>query len=185
MDAIPNHPVYHRNVLELLGVATEYCQFLEQPGPQPQQKLAAFLQRIFPMLYLKGCFLPEIIPEYPEAGQRFVTGQDWEYIFNAARESLGAEDIFYVFDPGGYGWGEALKASLAEHIADIYQDMKDFVLLYQNNSRAVKEVAVAECRQLFAGHWGPRIVSALPALHYIMHAQAGPYYQDGEAISDI
>ncbi len=184
MDAIPNHPVYHRNVLELLGVATEYCQFLEQPGPQPQQKLAAFLQRIFP------CFTSRVVftRDYPGvSGGRsaFRDCQDWEYIFNAARESLGAEDIFYLFDPGGYGWGEALKASLAEHIADIYQDMKDFVLLYQNNSRAVKEVAVAECRQLFAGHWGPRIVSALPALHYIMHAQAGPYYQDGEAISDI
>lgn len=185
MDAIPNEPVYNRNVLELLGIANEYCQFLEQPDFPVKPTLAAFLQRVFPMLYLKGSLLPEIVPSYPEAAQRYVTGQDWEYIFNSAREILGGDDIFYVFDPGGYGWGEALKSSLAEHIADIYQDMKDFVILYQNNSRAEKEVAVFECRQLFRGHWGPRIASAMPAIHYLLNAQAGPYYQDGEAISDI
>jgi hypothetical protein len=60
-----------------------------------------------------------------------------------------------------------LKASISEHLTDVYQDLKDFVLLYQKNLAYAKQNAVFECRTLFISHWGSRIASLMPALHAI------------------
>jgi len=60
-----------------------------------------------------------------------------------------------------------LRASISEHLADVYQDLKDFVLLYQKTLMYAKQNAVYECRSLFISHWGMRIASILPALHSV------------------
>ena len=40
-------------------------------------------------------------------------------------------------------------------------------MLYQKGSHASKENAVAECRNLFASHWGRRIANIMLPLHKI------------------
>jgi len=86
-------------------------------------------------------------------------------------------DEFYTLS---YETGDniPLKASISEHLADVYQDLKDFVLLYQKNLAYAKQNAVYECRSLFVNHWGGRIAALLPALHAI----AFPARQDDELL---
>ncbi len=175
-EDIPKLPIYYPTVLEMLAVAFDYCSFMEKADGKNRQEIASYLVKVLPLLYVKGELLPEVEPEYPEANERFVTEEEWEGLFNILRNKFERDDIYYAFDPAAYGWGEALKVSLSEHLTDIYQDMKDFVILYQKNSRASKENAVAEIRRLFFSHWGPRAASALPALHYMAHDQPGPYF---------
>ena len=177
-EDIPSLPIYHRTVLEMLAVAYDYCSFMEKADTRSQREIASYLVKVLPLLYVKGELLPEVEPEYPEANERYVTEEEWEGLFNILRSKFERDDIYYTFDPAAYGWGEALKVSLSEHLADIYQDMKDFVILYQKNSRAAKENAVDEIRRLFFSHWGPRAASALPALHYLAHDERGPYFTD-------
>lgn len=176
MDNHSKHPVFHRNVVEMLAVAFEYCRFMEKLENVDKLALASYLLKVLPLLYVKGELLPEIEVEYPEANERFVIEEEWERLFNHIRIILGTDDIYFTFDPPAYGWGESLKTSLAEHLADIYQDMKDFVVLYQKNSLAAKENAVAECRHLFLDHWGPRVASSLLAFHYLYHDGDKPYF---------
>lgn len=178
MEDIPNLPIYQKTVLEMLAVAYDYCTYMEKADTHSRFEIASYLVKVLPLLYVKGELLPEVEPEYPEANERYVTEEEWESLFNTLRNKFERDDIYYAFDPAAYGWGEAIKVSLAEHLSDIYQDMKDFVLLYQKNSRAAKENAVAEIRRLFLTHWGPRAASALPALHYIAHDEPGPYFAD-------
>ena len=178
MAEFPNEPVYQRTVLEMLAVAHDFCQYCQQVEEKNAQEITAYLQKILPLLYLKGELLPEVEPEYQEAAERFVTEEEWESLFNRLRAVFGEEDIFYTYDPASYGWGESLKASLSEHIADIYQDLRDFVLLYQKNSRAAKENAVAGCRELFIRRWGPRIASMIVALHTLRYGKYGPFYDE-------
>jgi len=154
------------NVIDMLTVANEFCIFTEKAETYDKQEVFKFYSKICPLLYLKGATLPEIEPDEDFVGERYVNEDQWESIYNSLLSVFAANDDFFTLS---YENGDniPLKASIAEHLADIYQDMKDFVLLFQKNLEYARINAVHECRELFITHWGVRIASLLPALHII------------------
>ncbi len=156
-------------VLEMLTVANEYCYYFDRIEKKEPLEIIEFVYRVAPLLYLKGTLVPEVEVENPELNERYVTPEQWETLFYALREKFGYKDEFWIIDPQYVNENEPLKASLAENICDIYQDMKDFVLLYQKNTLAARQNAVHEIRRLFATHWGYRITNMMPKIHYLMH----------------
>jgi len=167
-------------ILEMITVANEFCYYLENAEEKSKTGILEFMNRILPLLYLKGSLLPDIEVENPEANEKFVTEEQWERIFLMLRDKFGKQDEFWTIDPLYINDTEPLKASIAENIADIYQDMKDFVLLFKKNTHAARQNAAAECRALFQTHWGYRVGNILPKIHYFLYENAGeqpPYEQ--------
>lgn len=162
-----NEPVYTKNVIEMLTLANEYCLFVEKAENYKSEDILEYTRKIFPMLYLKASLLPNIMPENEEANERFVTAENWENIFNALREKFKDYDEYYYIDNSNISETDPIKASLADNLSDIYQDLKDFVVLYQKNTRDAKENAVFHCKYLFEHHWGYRVVNALKYLHHL------------------
>ena len=183
METIPNEPIYSKTVLEFLAVAHEFCAFIEKSEEKEPETIVSFLQKISPLLYLKGSLLPLVVADNPDANERFVVEEQWESIFNTLRQKFGKSDEFWAFDPVEYSWDEPRKQSLSEVYADVFQDLKDFLILYQKNSRAAKENAVSECRSLFETHWGIRLGNALPQLHFILYGHKKHPYKDFETIA--
>ena len=64
---------------------------------------------------------------------------------------------------------EALEASISENIADIYQDLKDFILSYRIGTLDVMNYALGECRTNFQQYWGQRLVNGLRAIHSLVY----------------
>jgi hypothetical protein len=155
------------NVLEFLRVAHEYCLFTEKAAEMNKQQISDFFLKIGPLLYLKGKLLPVIDPEYPETTERFVTEEEWQEIFNIHRAAFVKDDEYYHVNYEEFNEYEAVKASLSENFTDIYQDLKDFVLLYQKNSRAARQNAVHDCKVLFETRWGHKILSNMRYLHFL------------------
>jgi hypothetical protein len=116
-------------------------------------------------MYLKGSLLPDIIVDEPEANERFVTAEQWENIFGELRNKFSDDDEFWILDLEGPDETNPIKASISELLADIYQDMKDFIILYQKVGRASKQNAASECKSLFLSHWGIRIIDLLKVIH--------------------
>ena len=116
-------------------------------------------------------------PDEEYVGERFVNEDQWEQIYNALRTVFASNDDFFTLSYENSD-NVPLRASIAEHLADIYQDLKDFVLLYQKNLEYARQNAVHECRSLFVAHWGQRIAVLLPALHLI----AFPSVQEDELL---
>ncbi len=156
-------------ILEMLTVANEFCFFFEHIGSIPDQEIIEFVYRVGPLLYLKGSLLPDVAVENPELNERYVTPEQWETLFYSLREKFGYKDEFWIIDPQYVNENEPLKASLAETICDIYQDMKDFVLLYQKNTLAARQNAVHEIRTLFATHWGYKLTGMMSKIHHLLH----------------
>jgi hypothetical protein len=163
-----NEPENSTGVLEFLRVAHEYCLFTEQASNKTKAEIYDFFSKIGPLLYLKGNLMPEIDPEFPEASERFVTEEEWQEIFNLLRNTFLREDEFYNVGYEDYNEYEAVKASLAENFTDIYQDLKDFVLLYQKNSQSARQNAVHDCRSLFETRWGPKVLASLRYIHFLI-----------------
>ncbi len=165
MSQISNEPAYSKPVIEMLTVANEYCLFIERIEKFPNEELFPFIQKLLPLIYLKGSLLPDILIDEPEANERFVTAEQWENTFNILREKIAARDEFWLLDLEGPDDTDPVKASISELLTDIYQDLKDFVLLYQKGNRAAKQNAASECKALFMSHWGIRIIDILKVVH--------------------
>ena len=161
--------VSSKNVMEMLTVANEYCHFIEKAHQYDTKDIFEYLQKISPLLYLKGCLLPDVVVEVPEANERFVTEENWEIIFNELRNKFKPNDEYWVIDHTDFGFNEPNKASLADNLTDIYQDLKDFVLLYAKGTEAAKENAVHDCKIYFQTHWGYRLVQVQKYLHDILN----------------
>jgi len=154
------------SVLDMFTVANEFCIFTEKAEQYDPIEVLQYYAKICPLLYLKGALLPVLESDEDYFGERFVNEDQWENIYNSLLIVFSNRDAFYTLSYENAD-NIPLKASIAEHLTDIYQDLKDFVLLYQKNLAYAKQNAIYECRNLFIAHWGQRIAALLPALHPI------------------
>jgi len=167
MEEQINDSSYNKQVIETFTVANEYCLFFEKVHNYSKIDILNYFSRILPLLYLKGSLLPDIEVEIHEVNERFVTEENWEILFNDVMHKLGKEDKFWYINELEFIDNETSKGSISECLTDIYQDLKDFVMLYQKNSIHAKQNAVKSLRYLYMVNWGYKILIALKAIHYI------------------
>ncbi len=178
MTDYPDDITLSKNVIEMVTVANEYCFFMDTIEGKTKLSIIEFVHRVIPLMYVKGTLLPEIEPGYPEANERFVTQEQWENIFTLLRKKFGSDDEFWIIDPQHINETEPLKASLSENMADIYQDMKDIIMLFQKNTVAARENAIADCRTLFAERWGYKIGNILSQLHHLLYNNENEIFEE-------
>lgn len=162
-------PIYSKHVVEMLTVANEFCHFIENAEQYNKKNLVDFLHKILPMLYLKGTLMPSTIVEDEGFNEKFVNEMQWERIYYILKEKLGDDEQFWTVQDTGINEFEPQKQSMADILTDIYQDMKDFVMLYQQSSEYAKQNAVADFKKFFQNHWGERSIKASHQLHHIIY----------------
>ena len=161
--------IQSKPVMEMLAVAMEYCRFINEIQNYELPEAFDFLQKILPALYLKGSLFPTVEAEDDSANERFVTEEEYETIRVRTAACLGERDYFSAVDLANDDL-TAVPVALSELLADIYTDLKDFILLYAKESTAAKENAVANCRYYFQTGWGARIALALPYIRFVLSA---------------
>jgi hypothetical protein len=164
-------PVYSRKVLEMLTVANEFCLFLEKAEEYSLEDLLNFLQKISPLIYLKSVLLPDVEVADEDAVEHYVSEEQWEAMFNILYTKFGEQDQFFFVNHQEKSHNDPVKGSLAESFTDIYQDLKDFLLLYQNPLKTFKENAVRECKHLFVTRYGHKLIYAQSAIHAIQYPE--------------
>lgn len=167
-------------VLEFIRVGYEFVLFIEKIDKESSEEVFDFIHKLAPLIYVKAVLLPDVQPEMEEAGERFVTEEEWENVFNDLRSRFGDKDLFWFIDPVRDPDYEPVKASLAEHLTDIYQDLKDFILLYQKNNSLSREIAVYEVMRNFRQRWGARLMRSLNYVHGMLYPE-----QDLETYYDL
>lgn len=164
-------PVYSRNVVEFVAVANEFCKYAEHASELKGDELLKILQRILPLMYLKASLLPQLDPFFEDGNEKFVTEADWTDINESLKEKFGtANDYLEVFDEKINETEGPVVSSISENMADIYQDMKDFLLLYQTGTGEVMNDAVLECRMNFENFWGQKLVNSMRAIHKFIYS---------------
>ena len=164
-------PVYSRNVVEFTAAANEFCKYAEHFKELKGDELLKILQRLLPFLYLKASLLPSLEPFFEDGNEKFVTESDWSAMHDGLRDKFGtADDYPEVFDESINESGGPVVSSISENMADIYQDLKDFLLLYQTGTQEVMNDAVWECKQNFENYWGQKLVNSLRAIHRFIYS---------------
>ena len=153
-----------KNAKDLFLVASQYCTFIENISGFSREEIVDYLLKISPLIYLKASLIEEKELDDNAAGEQFVTEEQYEQCYFRLKEKLDAVDFFENFH---FEENETVPYSLCEILADIYQDLKDFLLLYAKNTLAAQENAVWLCRNNFVRNWGKKMLALLPYLHFL------------------
>jgi hypothetical protein len=164
-------PVYSHNVIEFVAIANEYCKYAEQVSRLKGDEILKIMQRLLPLMYLKASLLPALEPFFSDGNEKFVTEATWNQIHDSIRHRLGnANDFTKEFGDSLDDSGMPVPVTIAENMADIYQDLKDFLLLYQTGTTEVMNDAVWECRLNFETLWGPKLLNTIKTIHSFLYS---------------
>lgn len=161
-------PVYSKQTIEFVTVGAEYCAFIEKAGELDRKEFVDKSIKLLPLLYLKAVLLPETEYQLDDSAERFVTEEMYEYIRGTISRLMGAQDDYLEVFMDDMQYSEnAINASVAEDMTDIYQDIKDFISVYSMGYEATMNDALAQLSENFREYWGQKLVNVMRPLHSV------------------
>ena len=162
--------IFDKNSIEFVTVAAEYCGFIERAQGAERNAFVDTALKILPLLYLKASLIPECELIGEDDLEVFVTEDDYEYVRRAVAGILGPQDDYLeVFLPDMAYSDTPIKKCISEDLADIYQDLKDFISVFQLGMNVTMNDALYTCKEHFAEFWGQRLVNTMRALHDVKY----------------
>ena len=162
--------IFDKNSIEFVTVAAEYCGFIERARQMERKDFVDTALKILPLLYLKASLIPECELMGEGDLEIFVTEEDYELARMSVAHVMGAKDDYLeVFLPDMAYSDTPLKKCISEDLADIYQDLKDFIGVFQLGLNETMNASLFVCKEHFAEFWGQRLVNTMRALHDVKY----------------
>ena len=162
--------IFDRNVVEFVTVAAEYCKYLEQAESTPRPQLVDTLLKLLPLLYLKASMLPPCQTMGEDEPETYVTEEIYEVMrMNLSGILAERDDYLDVFVSDMKYSDQPITRYISEDLADIYQDIKDFIFVFQLGLNETMHDALAICQEHFRLYWGQKLVNTLRALHEVKY----------------
>ena len=163
--------LFGKDTIDFVTVALELCSFLERAGGSKAEAKEVIdkCTKILPLLYLKTLLIPT-----PQDGdwdlEESVTEEGYELLRNNLSEILGQNDVYLSAISQDMKYSDTpIAATISEDLADIYQDLGNFIAVFKNGHRETMNDSLALCVLNFEKFWGQRLLNALRALHYIKY----------------
>ena len=180
--------VFSRNTIEFVTVAAEFCAYVERANEIMRKEFVGTMLKILPLLYIKAQMLPWEERVSEDELEDFVTEDSYEVLRITLSELLAENDAYLDVFVAEMKYSDTpVTKFISEDIADIYQDIKNFVCLFQLGINETMHDAIVECNNHFKNYWGQTLVNTLRALHEIEYnsnddeeEEEEGYYQDEE-----
>ena len=176
--------IFEKNVIEFATVAVEFCVFLEHAEQMKREDFVDKSLKILPLLYLKASLLPKCKTIGDEIPETYVTEDIYEIMRANLAQLMGEKDDYLdVFVQDMIYSDQPIKKNISEDIADIYQDIRDFVFVFQLGLNQTMNDALAICQENFGLLWGQKLVNVLRALHDVKYSEMSDeenYTEDNE-----
>ena len=164
--------IFDRNVIEFVTVAAEFCKYMEQAEGTRRPTFVDTTLKILPLLYLKATLLPTCETMGEDLPEHYVTEDTYEVLRMTLAGILGEKDDYLdVFVEDMKYSDQPITRYISEDLADIYQDIKDFIFVFQLGLNETMHDALAICQENFRLYWGQKLVNTLRALHEARYAQ--------------
>ena len=107
-----------------------------------------------------------------EALETFVTEETYEILrMNLAGILAEKDDYLDVFVSDMKYSDQPITRNISEDLADIYQDIRDFIFVFQLGLNETMNDSLAVCQEHFTLYWGQKLVNTLRALHDVRYNQ--------------
>jgi len=165
-----NHIVYAPVTLDFVTVGVEFCSFLEKMEVASRTEWIKTVLRILPLLYVKATLLPSVEVLDDQMPEVFVSEQDYILVSKQVASIVGEEDVYLdVFVEDMKYSDRPVSSFISEDIADIYQDVRNFVSVYQHGLEETMIYALNTCAENFRLYWGQKLVNVLRPLHALVY----------------
>ena len=172
--------IFDKNVIEFVTVAAEVCAFLERAERMKRSTFVDTSLKILPLLYLKASMLPKCETIGDEAPETYVTEEIYEILRINLSGLMGDKDDYLdVFVQDMVYSDQPIKKSISEDLADIYQDIKDFIFVFPLGLNETMNDSLAICQENFGTLWGQKLVNTLRALHDVKYNQLEEEEENG------
>lgn len=166
-----NGIIFSKNVVEFVTVGVQYCSLLENMENTNQKEITDKLTKILPLLYLKANLLPEFEVEYEFFSETFVKEEDYNFVLNQIYNTYKKDDSFLEVFADDMKYSDTpISASIAENLTDIYQDVKNFISIYELGVEESMAESLYGCIENFKLYWGQKLVNVLRALHWLKYS---------------
>ena len=162
--------VFSNQTVDFVRIAIEYCAFAEKAGKSEKSVFVDTAGKILPLLYLKASVIPEIEEQYDADFKPKVTEDMYAAVENAIESLLGEDNLYLeTFHPDMRLSDSPIAVKISEDLADIYQDLGNFIAVFKDGNKETMNDSLAECIQHFKEYWGQKLVNALRAVHYLKY----------------
>lgn len=163
--------VYSRDTIEFVTVALQYCAFLEELQDISQDDMTDKLTKVLPLLYLKASLVPPSEMYSDDEPEISVTEDDYNYILSKIYAVFTENDTYLEVFMEDMKYSETpIAASISEDLADIYQDLRNFITVYERGVTENMNDALTLCIDNFKMYWGQKLVNVLRALHSLKYS---------------
>lgn len=160
--------VFSRNTVEFVTVAAEFCAYLERTNEFTRKEFVGTLLKLLPLLYIKAQMLPTDEKNNNEDMEQFVTEDSYEVLRMTIADLLADKDTYLDVFVADMKYSDTpITKTISEDLADIYQDIKNFVCLFRLGINETMHDAILDCKEHFCQYWGQTLVNTLRALHDI------------------
>ena len=171
--------VYSSEMVEFVKAANECCHFLEQLKGTEGKAFIAEAVKHLAGLYALFLHAGDSEPVFESPPESTVSEQEWSAIFNKIAGILGPlNDILRVAAEDEFDRSELVNHTISEDIADVYQELRDFTVIYSRGLEELMNDAAWELRVRFAEHWGMKLLRALSALHTHFVTEVDPSQEE-------
>ncbi|MDR1516703.1 MAG: DUF5063 domain-containing protein [Dysgonamonadaceae bacterium] len=163
--------IYSKPVIDFVTVGVEFCAMLESDEGIARKEWLTKMSRLLPMLYLKAALLPETLVVGEESGETFVREEDYACVAGKVARIMGGADAYLDAFVEDMKYSDTpVSAFISENIADIYQDIRNFVSVYQYAIAEQMLEALAVVTENFKNYWGQKLVNVLRPVHTLLYA---------------
>lgn len=164
--------IYSKPVIEFVTIGVEFCAILEKDDEISREEWLAKMSRILPLLYVRASLLPDTVAIEDEQAESFVREEDYARVAGKISRILGDEDVYLdVFVEDMKYSDTPISSFVSEDIADIYQDIRNFISIYQYEIAEQMYAALAALTENFKNYWGQKLVNVLRPLHALLYAE--------------
>ena len=164
-------PIYSESVIEFVTVAAEYCASIEGCQGSTRKEFIDRINKISSLLYLKALLLPDIVCLVQEGLQAYVDEYTYENVREKISATMGEYDFFLETQNSDMQYSDTpISATISEHLADVYQDLRDMIENFKTANEEVMTEAIFDCKEGFANDWGQKLINAISAMHCILYS---------------
>lgn len=166
------NPMQMPGVIDMVTVSAEYCVYLEklrEAGTEREDFLKK-ITMVLALIYVKASLLPDLEEQGNDELQEIVTEEDYEEVRQSVWNLLRADDEYLeVFTPDMQYSEGPMMATISEDLADIYQDLKNFVAAFAEQNEITMNDAIVKVKENFRTYWGQKLVNAMRPLHEVRY----------------
>lgn len=159
-----------RNGLAFIALANEFCHDIEHALEYEQEEFVAKMLKLLPRIYIAATDIPENDEDENYCVDPYLEEITYDRVKDNMSKLLGENDVYLeVFEEDMKYSDTPIANSISENLADIYQDLYNFVTMVQDSYSGMINVLLVAIKDSFVSYWGQTLVNVQRALHNVKY----------------